>query len=144
MDGPGGYHTKSSRERQVSHEITYRRNLQFGTNEPVNETKTDEQTETTDLRLQGLGKEGGWKSELGLAAQTIIYRMDNKQGPPTWLSGKASPANAGDTRESTLFSGSGRSLGGGNGSLFHYSGLENPLDRAARRATVHAVTKRRK
>ena len=36
--------------------------------------------------------------------------------------------------------GSGRSPGGGHGNSFHYSCLENPLDRGAWRATVHGVT----
>ena len=31
--------------------------------------------------------------------------------------------------------------GGGNGNLFQYSCLENPMDRGAWRATVHGVTK---
>ena len=37
--------------------------------------------------------------------------------------------------------GSGRSLGGGNGNPLQYSGLGNPMDRGAWRATVHRVTK---
>ena len=38
--------------------------------------------------------------------------------------------------------GSGRSLGGGNGSPLQYSCLENPMDRGAWRATVHGVTQK--
>ena len=38
-------------------------------------------------------------------------------------------------------SGSGRSPGEGNGSPFQYSCLENPMDRGARQATVHRVTR---
>ena len=37
--------------------------------------------------------------------------------------------------------GSGRSLGEGNGNPLQYSCLENPLDRGAWWATVHAVSK---
>ena len=37
--------------------------------------------------------------------------------------------------------GSGRSPGEGHGNLLQYSGLENPMDRGAWRATVHRVTK---
>ena len=39
-----------------------------------------------------------------------------------------------------LILGSGRSPGGGNGNSFQYSCLGNPMDRGARRATVHGVT----
>ena len=35
----------------------------------------------------------------------------------------------------------GRSPGGENGNPLHYSCLENPMDRAASRATVHKVAK---
>ena len=41
-------------------------------------------------------------------------------------------ANAGDIRDSGAISGSGKSLGGGNGNPLSYSGLENPMDRGAR------------
>ena len=37
--------------------------------------------------------------------------------------------------------GPGRSPGGGNGNLFQYSCLKNPLDRGAWHATVHRVIK---
>ena len=51
------------------------------------------------------------------------------------------PVSAGDLRDAGLVSGSGRSPGGGHGSPFQYSCLENPMDRGAWRATVHGVTK---
>ena len=35
----------------------------------------------------------------------------------------------------------GRSTGEGNSNPLQYSGLENPMDRGARRATVHEVAK---
>jgi len=35
---------------------------------------------------------------------------------------------------------SGRAPGEGNGNLFQYSCLENPMDRGAWRATVHGIT----
>ena len=50
------------------------------------------------------------------------------------------PASAGD--EGSIPE-SGRSPGGGNGSPFQYSCLENPMDRGAQQATVHGVTKSR-
>ena len=53
---------------------------------------------------------------------------------------KYSPANAGDTGDKGLISGSGRSPGGGNGNLLQYSCLENPMDRRVWWATVHGAT----
>ena len=43
--------------------------------------------------------------------------------------------NAGDARIAGSIPGSGRSPGGGNGSLFQYPRLENPMDRGAWQAT---------
>ena len=54
-----------------------------------------------------------------------------------WLSGKEYTCNAGDSRDAALVLGSGRSPGGGNGNPLEDSCLENPMDRGARRATVH-------
>ena len=54
---------------------------------------------------------------------------------------KCFPVNAGDTGDADLIPGSGRSLGGGNGNLFQYSCLENPIDKGAWWATVHGVVK---
>ena len=53
---------------------------------------------------------------------------------------KNPPADAGDTGS---IPGSGRSLGGGNGSPLQYSCLENPMDRGGWWATVHEVAKSR-
>ena len=53
------------------------------------------------------------------------------------------PAKAGDIRDTGLIPRSGRSPGGGHGSLFQHSCLENPMDKGAWWATVHAVTKSR-
>ena len=50
-------------------------------------------------------------------------------------------ASAGDVRDESLFPGSGRSPGGGHGNAFHYSCLENYVDRGAWWATVHRVAK---
>ena len=47
------------------------------------------------------------------------------------------PATAGNARDMGLIPGSGRSPGEGNGNPLQYSCLENPMDRAAWRATVH-------
>ena len=54
---------------------------------------------------------------------------------------KNPPANEGDKREVGSVPGSGRSPGEGNGNPLQYSCLENPMDRGARRATVHRVAK---
>ena len=35
---------KSVRERQIPYEITYRRNLKYSTNEPIDKTEIDSQT----------------------------------------------------------------------------------------------------
>ena len=51
---------------------------------------------------------------------------------------KASACNVGDPGS---IPGSGRSPEEGNGNPLQYSWLENPMDRVAWRATVHAVTK---
>ena len=54
---------------------------------------------------------------------------------------KNPPANAGDLRDAGLLPGSGRSPVGGHGNPLQDSCLENPMDRGARWATVHGVTK---
>ena len=54
---------------------------------------------------------------------------------------KNPPANAGDIRDAGLIPGLGRSPGGEHGNPLQYSCLENPMDRGARRATVHRVAK---
>ena len=51
------------------------------------------------------------------------------------------PTNAGDSRDSSLIPGSGRSPGGGHGNPLQYSCLENPMDRGAWRDTAPGVTK---
>ena len=56
---------------------------------------------------------------------------------------KNPPASAGDPRDAGWIPWWGRSLPGGNGNLLQYSCLENPMDRGARWATVHGVTKNR-
>ena len=53
---------------------------------------------------------------------------------------KNPPANSGDTGDTNLIPGSGRSPGGENGNSLQYSCLENSVDRGAWRATVHGVT----
>ena len=63
------------------------------------------------------------------------------KGPHLWTSvGKSSACNAGDPGS---IPGLGKSPVEGNGNPLQYSGLENPRDRGAWRATVHGVTKSR-
>ena len=54
---------------------------------------------------------------------------------------KNSPANVGGPGDVGLILGSGRSPGVGNDNLLQYSGLENSMERGARWAVVHRVTK---
>ena len=56
---------------------------------------------------------------------------------------KKLPANVGDIRDVGSVLGVGRFSGGGLGNPFEDSCLENSMDRAAWRATVHGVTKSR-
>ena len=49
-------------------------------------------------------------------------------------------ASAGDIRDTSSIPGWGRSPGGSHGDPLQFSGLENPMDRGAWRATVHGVT----
>ena len=51
------------------------------------------------------------------------------------------PANAGGAREEAWTPELGRCPGGGNGNLFQYYFLENPLDREVLQATIHEVGK---
>ena len=60
------------------------------------------------------------------------------KGFPGGSDDKESVCNA---RDLGSIPGLGRSPGGGNGSPLQNSCLENPMDRGARRVTVHGVTK---
>ena len=71
----------------------------------------------------------------GVTARLVFLRA------PWWLSGGDSARNAGDTGDTGLISGLGRSPGGGLGNTLHYSCLENPMDRGAWQAVVHGVAK---
>ena len=71
----------------------------------------------------------------------IFTQPSNNRASQVALVVKNTPANAGDTRETGLIPGSGRSPGGGHGSPHQYSCLDNPTDRGAWQATVHGVTK---
>ena len=54
---------------------------------------------------------------------------------------KNPPASSGDSGDTSSITGSGRCPRGGNGNPLQYFCLGNPMDRGARQATVHGVTK---
>ena len=88
----------------------------------------EKQTERIDL----WGEEGRG----GVLALLFLFALYLAlTGIPWWLSGKESPANAGDPG---LIPASGRSPGEGHGYPLQYSCLGNSMDREA---TVHGVTK---
>ena len=62
-------------------------------------------------------------------------------GFPSGSSSRESTCSAGDTGDLVLIPGLGRSPEAGNGNPPQYSCLDNPMDRVARWATVHRVTK---
>ena len=62
-------------------------------------------------------------------------------GFPDGSNGKESSCNAEDTGDTVLISGSGRSLGGGNGNPLQFSCLKNPMDGGAWQFTVHGVAR---
>ena len=55
----------------------------------------------------------------------------NKRASQMTLVLKNPPANSADIRDAGSIPGSSRSPGGGNGDLFQYSCLGNPMDRGA-------------
>ena len=62
------------------------------------------------------------------------------QGLPGGAGGKEAACQCRGHKRLNSIPGSGRSPGGELGSPFHYSCLENPIDRGAWWATVHGVT----
>ena len=60
-----------------------------------------------------------------------------------WLNGEESTCDAGDAGDLSSIPGSGRSPVGGHGNPPQYPCLEQPMDRGAWRATVHAEAKSR-
>ena len=66
-----------------------------------------------------------------------VLRKSSK-GFPCGSAGKESACNAGDLGSISEL---GRATGEGSGNPFHYSCLENPMDRGDWQATVHGVTR---
>ena len=65
-------------------------------------------------------------------------KLQMRKGFPGGSDGKEFAYNAGDPG---LIPGWGRSPGEGNGNPLQYSGLGNPMERGAWRATAHGITK---
>ena len=65
----------------------------------------------------------------------------SKWTPQVALVVKNPPTNAGDIRDASLISGSGRFPRGGNGNPLQYTCLEKSMDRGASRAIAHGVAK---
>ena len=77
---------------------------------------------------------------VGLGLSSAIYCLCNlRKGFPGVSDGKKSACSGGDCAS---IPGLGRSPGEGNSKSCQYSCLENSMDREARQATVHGVTKR--
>ena len=71
-------------------------------------------------------------------------QMLHNKPPPKFPGGsddKESACNIGDSGDTGLISGSGRTPGERNSYPLQYSCLRNPMNRGAWQATVHGVTK---
>ena len=79
----------------------------------------------------------------GQAAKTVNYPAQDVSGFPGGAVGKESPAIAGETRDTGLIPGWGRSPAVGHGNPLQYSCLENLKGGRAWWATVHGVAKSR-
>ena len=90
----------------------------------------------------------GWqdhKPELELNVLSVLFDVYTKQGASqVVLMIKNLSANAGDIGNAILIPGLKRLPGGGHGNPLQHFCLENPMDRGARWATVHQVTKSQK
>ena len=82
-----------------------------------------------------------FKNSEDLKVSLLVYNRVPKVASQVVLVVKNTSANAKDTRDAGSIPGSGRSPGEGNGNPLQYSCLENPMDRGAWWATVHAVSK---
>ena len=69
----------------------------------------------------------------------LTVQYHHKRGFPGGSVGKEPACNAGDTRDTGLILGSGRTPGGGHDNTPHYFCLENPMDRRAWWDTDHGV-----
>ena len=78
-----------------------------------------------------------------LTAPPVIFSTSPtvKENIKCFPGGLGSTYSAGDTGYMRLIAGLGRTPGGGNGNLFQYSCLKNPIDRGAWWAPIHGITK---
>ena len=91
--------------------------------------------------IAGLCDETGSKQEgVSLSSPYPVFQSPSTKSQVALVI-KNLPANARYARDAGSIPGLGRSPGEGNGNPFQYFCLENPMDRGAWRATVHAVTK---
>ena len=74
-------------------------------------------------------------------ATIVLLSVFMNLGFPGGLAVKNQPTNAGDTGDTGLIPGSGRSPGEGSDNPLQYSCLGNPMNRGAWPATVHRITK---
>ena len=82
-----------------------------------------------------------WPPGKGLGQPGAIPRVSQMALVVKKKKKKNMPANAGDERDMGLISGSGRSLGEGDGNPLQDSCLENAMGRGAWQPTVHGVTR---
>ena len=92
----------------------------------------------TPERLAGVGKPPQEHLRTRAKKFLLFLIVILSQGFPGGSEGKESAYNAGDLG---LIPRSGRSPGEGSSNPFQYFCLENSMDRGARRATVHGLTK---
>ena len=71
--------------------------------------------------------------------RSVFRMLLSRYQLPTWLSGKESAYNAGESGDMGSIPGLGRSPGEGNGNSLQYTCLENSMDRGASQATVQEV-----
>ena len=63
----------SQKEKEIPDDITYMRNLKYGTNEPIYKTETDSQTQRSDLWLpRGRVGERGMDWEFGVGRYKLL------------------------------------------------------------------------
>ena len=104
-----------------------------------------------DIQIQGEIYSTSWLEELqshnigvwtqGVLSASSAYNLTQRLGFPDGSVGKKCACNAVDTEDTGSVPGSRRSPRGGNSNPLQYSCLENPTDREAWLATVHAATK---